>query len=398
MKPRAIHTEEEHRQALARIDQLMDAKPGTDDADELDLWVTLVSVYEDQHYPIDPPDPIEALKFRMEQQGLRQKDLIPYIGSASKVSEVLTGKRPLSLSMIRRLHQELGIPADVLLGDRRPTTALSAENVEWDCFPLGEMIKRTWINFKGSAREAKDKAEELVRSFIHPFGDELLMPTPTRNRQHVRHGGKTDPYALFAWRIQVMHLAQAQEVNDYRLGSVGKDLTREVAKLSYFNDGPSLAQELLAKCGIHLVTERHLSKTYLDGACMLMPDGKPLIALTLRYDRLDNFWFTLAHELAHVARHLLDADQSFFDDIYAADELSQEKEADQMACDGLIPGTLWRAAHLLDNPQPAQVRKFAEELRINPAIPAGRIRHETRNFAILNSLLGNGCVRNLFQV
>jgi HTH-type transcriptional regulator/antitoxin HigA len=117
MKPKLIKTVAEHKAAMARIDALMDAdvKPGTTKGDELDLLISLVQIYEDEVSPIPPPDPIDAIKFRMEQSGLQQKDLVPYIGNKSKVSEVLRRKRPLSLKMIRALHQNLNIPADVLL-------------------------------------------------------------------------------------------------------------------------------------------------------------------------------------------------------------------------------------------------------------------------------------------
>lgn len=115
MKPKVIKTEAEHQSALARIERIFDAKPGTAKGDELELLLLLVDCYEDQAYPIDPPDPIAALRFRMEQQGLKPKDLIPYIGSKSKVSEVLSGRRPLSLTMIRKLVSGLHFPAEVAL-------------------------------------------------------------------------------------------------------------------------------------------------------------------------------------------------------------------------------------------------------------------------------------------
>lgn len=119
MIPRVIKTEQQCAEARTQIEELMFAMPGTPEGDQLDLWVTLVDLYEKQTCPIDPPDPIEAIRFRMEQEGLRQQDLVPFIGSASKVSEVLSGRRSLSLSMIRRLSQGLGIPAESLL--RRPS-------------------------------------------------------------------------------------------------------------------------------------------------------------------------------------------------------------------------------------------------------------------------------------
>jgi len=115
MKAKLIKTEEENEAALARLDEIFDAEPGTPEGDEAELLTALIEMYEQKAYPIDLPDPIEAIKFRMEQQGLKRKDLVPYLGSAPKVSEVLTGKRPLSLTMIRNLVKGLGIPAEVLL-------------------------------------------------------------------------------------------------------------------------------------------------------------------------------------------------------------------------------------------------------------------------------------------
>lgn len=118
MKPKVIKTEAEYDAALDRVSALLHTKPGTPDGEELELWNVVIRSYEDAHYPIAPPDPIEAIKFRMDQQGLKARDLIPFIGGKSHVSEVLAGKRPLSLAMIRKLHAGLGIPADVLLADR----------------------------------------------------------------------------------------------------------------------------------------------------------------------------------------------------------------------------------------------------------------------------------------
>ena len=115
MNPKVIKSEADYEAALAHVETLMDAKPGSAKEDELDLWTILIERYEAAYHPIDPPDPIEAVKFRMEQDGLSPKDLEAYIPSKSKVSEVLNRKRGLSLSMIRALHQGLGIPAEVLV-------------------------------------------------------------------------------------------------------------------------------------------------------------------------------------------------------------------------------------------------------------------------------------------
>jgi HTH-type transcriptional regulator/antitoxin HigA len=115
MDIKPIKTERDYRRALKTIDQLMDAKLNTAEGDRLDVLVTLVEKWEEEHYPIDPPDPVEAIRFAMEQRGLSRRDLEPLIGSRSRVAEVLNHKRSLTLPMIRRLHEGLGIPAEVLI-------------------------------------------------------------------------------------------------------------------------------------------------------------------------------------------------------------------------------------------------------------------------------------------
>jgi len=115
MKGKVIKTEAEYAKALEYVASLMDAKAGSAKEEALELWSLLIERYESTHHPIDPPDPIEAIKFRMEQEGLTPKDLEAYIPNKSKVSEVLNRKRKLSLSMIRALHHGLGIPAEILV-------------------------------------------------------------------------------------------------------------------------------------------------------------------------------------------------------------------------------------------------------------------------------------------
>ena len=111
-----IRSEADYESALERIEEIWDAESGTPESDELDVLSILVEDYEEKHYPIPPPDPIEAIKFRMEQMGMTRKDLEPYLGSRGRVAEVLNRKRGLSIEMIRNLSQGLGISADVLVG------------------------------------------------------------------------------------------------------------------------------------------------------------------------------------------------------------------------------------------------------------------------------------------
>jgi HTH-type transcriptional regulator / antitoxin HigA len=113
LKP--IRTKADYQASLPEIERLWGARRGTRKGDRLDILATLIDAYESEHYPIDPPDPIEAIKFRMEQQGLSRKDLAEILGSRTRVAEVLNRRRGLSINMIRRLHQKLGISVDVLI-------------------------------------------------------------------------------------------------------------------------------------------------------------------------------------------------------------------------------------------------------------------------------------------
>lgn len=116
MNAKLIKTEADYETALARLHTIFEAEPGTPEGDEAELLTTLIELYEEKTYPMGMPTPLEAIRFRMEQQGLKNKDLIPFIGSPSKVSEVLSGHRNLSLTMIRNLVKGMGIPAEVLIG------------------------------------------------------------------------------------------------------------------------------------------------------------------------------------------------------------------------------------------------------------------------------------------
>ena len=120
---RPIRTKRDYEAALEEVEELWGAKSGTREGDRLDVLATLIDVYESQHFPMDPPDPIEAIKFRMEQQGLTRRDLEGIIGTRTRIAEVLSRKRGLSITMIRRLHERLGIPAEILIRPSRKNAA-----------------------------------------------------------------------------------------------------------------------------------------------------------------------------------------------------------------------------------------------------------------------------------
>lgn len=392
----------EYEEMLDEIDALLDLDPdpGTEEADRLELLAFLVEDYESRRFPIEAPDPVEAIKFRMEQQGLTQRDLVPYIGSRSKTSEVLSGKRPLSLPMIRALHSGLDIPAPVLLRENDPAPKDAEADVDWERFPLREMVKRGWVEADPSSVRAG--AEDVLRAFFAPVGGPSALVALYRKTDHTRFARSVDGYALAAWTVRVVTRAQENPPpTDYIPGTVTPGFMREVARLSPSEDGPLLARDVLRKHGIPLVVEPHLPRTRLDGSAIMAWADRPVVGLSLRHDRVDNFWFCLMHELAHLALHLDargdDQPLRFYDDLDAGDQGDpREEEADRLASEALIPEEEWKKspASKLRSPQAAQ--HLARKLGIHPAIVAGRMRRAYSSYKILNNLVGSGEVRRLF--
>ena len=388
---KVIKTDDDYRKAMVKIEKLMDSDPapGTPEGDTLELLAFLVSKYEEEHFPMDKPDPVEAIKFRMDQMGLSQRDLIPYIGSRSKVSEVLNGKRPLTLKMIRAINKHLKIPAENLIEEPSYDPGYDLDPTK---FPFAEMVRRGWFpGFRGTLKDVKDKGENLLRLF---FKEARLQGALCR--QNVRIGSKMDKNALMAWTARVSIIAQQKSLPvKYKDEMASKEFFRDLSKISSFKEGPLLAKEFLNKRGIQMVILKHLQKTHLDGAAMRLHDGTPVIALTIRYDRIDNFWFTLLHELAHLHLHLKnDVLDCFIDDLDATGD-KQEEHADKFARDALIPQE--NLKDLLKIDTPAEALSFASMLNVHPAIIAGRLRWERKDYRNFNRMVGSGEVRKLFS-
>ena len=395
---RAIKTPQDYEAALARVDELWNAEDGTSGAEELDVITTLIESYEDSSFPTGLVSPLAAIRFRMDQQGLTNKDLVPYIGSANRVSEVLNGKRTLTLAMIRALHENLGIPADVLIKEPGRTFPARMDGIDWDRFPISEMAKRGWI---ATQENIKDHAEELVRSLIEAAGGmQGAVLSLRRKNDCSRRNAKMDSYALHSWCLHVLAEGRyPQWAARYNHKQINLQFLSNVTKLSTRENGPEAARRFLADHGIALVLARHLPRTYLDGAAMMAPEGHPVIGMTLRHDRLDSFWFCLLHELAHVGRHLRDdAEAIFVDDLdlAARDDDFKEHEADEWANEASIPETIWNAHAASQRASIHNICSIAQQLGIAPAIVAGRVRHETGNYARLGGLIGNGEVRKHF--
>ena len=398
MTIRPVNSEQAYDEAIERIETLWGAESGTPEGDELDVLLTLVEVYEKESHPVPPPTPIEAIRFIMDQKNLKQADLVPYIGSRSKVSEVLGGKRALSLSMIRSLNTHVSIPAEILIS-KEMDFPLDGEDVKWDSFPVKQIVDRGWV----TGFDHKTQAEEIMRKLAsQAYADSYFQDqNHACLRQGARRNKMDDPYAIDAWILGV--LAQAEKIETevkFNPAALDRRFIPKVIYLSVLNNGPLRAREYLQSKGIKLVVVPHFRRTYLDGAALVNQQGEPIIALSLRYDRLDNFWFTLAHELAHLALghvHAIEG-QCIIDDLDLNESQDQiENEADELAREFLIPGKLWDSHPARSTRKLSDVLDLAAKADIHKSIVAGRIRFESKNYRILARHVGQGVAGKLFK-
>lgn len=396
-KIKVIKTEKDYEEALAFVESLMsrDPDPDSEEGEKLSLLSALIQDYEARAFPKTLPNPIEAIKFRMEQSDLKPADLIPYIGSRSRVSEILSGKRQLTLEMVRALESGLGIPAKVLI--RKPDVDDDAEYMHWDSRLVSEMESRGYF---GDALLKEHSIEKLLKTFFAPSGRSMQIVAMLR-KSHYRSSPLTDKRALTAWAAYVFKKAKKIKVaKKYEHGIIDSGFIHKLLKLSTEENGPLKAQEYLKKSGIILVVEPHFPKTYLDGATILIDKDNPVIGLTLRHDRLDNFWFTLIHEIAHLALHYDLGISLFYDeieDVKAVDMDGKEQEADAFAEESILPSAKWEVSPARLIPSSMAANSLARELGVHVAIIAGQIRHKGNKYIYLSKVVNEAKVRKYFR-
>jgi len=332
--------------------------------------------------------------------GMSQKDLGQALGmTAQQVQRYeATDYMGASLNRLIEISSVLGVQVRETWGRENLKRGNAVyvwdniSNVRWDKFPLKEMLKRKWFELKDNA----NPLESVKEYFSNVAGDNYATAL---HRKKFHGENKPNEYSLLAWQARV--LEKATKV--YSSGGIGifdldDSWVPDLISLSIEEFAPVKVKEFLATKGIILVFERHLPGTYLDGAAMLMETGNPVVGLTLRHDRLDNFWFVLMHELGHVFHHLFESlGLDFFDEEENGESDELEIEADQFALDSLINNKEWKKCLSRFLATEESVIKDAERLGIHWSIIAGRIRKEKNNFTILNSLVGQGEVRKIFE-
>jgi HTH-type transcriptional regulator/antitoxin HigA len=335
-------------------------------------------------------------------KGLSQRQLADAIGLKEQQIQRYEAEEYASANLRRladvsnALSLSITEIAEFVATSQRPIE-VDKDVLAWDQFPVKEMYRRNWFKESpGSLEEARANAEELVKEFVT---DSLDSPVQAFARQRVRLGGVVNWYALLAWQCRIIDLAKKkgkEVVSKYKQKAITNEWLNELAHISIEKDGPQKAVNYLQDSGIRLVIEPHLPQTHLDGAAILLSDGSPIIGMTLRFDRLDNFWFVLFHELVHIMKHLHKGDvESIFDDLDVEAE-DIEKEADEQAGEVLVPEDKWNTALARYLRSEDSIKDFAQELHIHPAIVAGKVRKEANNYIILKDMVGQGGVRKLF--
>ncbi|HCX16613.1 MAG TPA: ImmA/IrrE family metallo-endopeptidase [Afipia sp.] len=386
MTIKPIRTPADLRTSKARLALLMTA-PNTDQHDdEIEVLTTLIEQYEQKHTPIDAPTPVAAIKFRMDEKGLSARELEPFIGTRARISEVFSGKRQLSIDMIRSLHEGLNIPYESLISGRSPTH--DSGNVST---PAVDKLNELGFNIK-----ANDVGAFISASMSNPS---LTLLRKTRTQRAV---SKTDQNALLLWQAAILQRSEQSPLRSlFKPSAFTKDSLRQLAKLSVRADGPRQAIDRLITFGISVVILPALPGTFLDGAAMVNQKGAPVIGLTLRHDRIDNFWYTLLHECAHIALHfneMIQTHEAFIDDMDIRGEDEFEREADALARDTLIPPQIHSETDWNENTSLDELHTLSSRARVHISVVAGRWQRDHQNYKRFSRLIERNSIKPMLNL
>jgi HTH-type transcriptional regulator/antitoxin HigA len=343
-------------------------------------------------------EPHNVIKTRMEQLGLKSRDIAPLFGSASKASMVLSGKSPLTLSIARELVANLQIPAKLLVAPNIVEQVV-APTFDTSKLPLNQLVKAAkkagiYFDLPDDWKTRRDEQAKAFMKLASPMELEILPKTPALPRENSQNHetSAVDTDALRAWLMVATVVAKQTQLPLYQADSLTDELLRAIPTYSCYGvEGVKQVQQLLASKGIALVFVPHLTKTYTDGACFRLNDQQatPVIALSLRFDRLDSFYFSLMHELGHLKLHL--SDEQGRGQFFADDEATKntplaqlplkEKEADAFARGYLYPEGLLE--HLLDQPTyPTNddLRNIATKVGIDVSLLAGALGYQLKDY------------------
>lgn len=342
-------------------------------------------------------DPGAFLILARISKGLSQKDLARKLGLREQAIQRWEAEkyRSIALSNYQKVATALGVTWTFSVS--------SPLNERWGLSietPRSELLK--------VARHARDNGwldtdettsdDNAIATLVRYVGDHVIRHgTPSLLRTGMNVSDRSQDWALLSWKAQITRRAEKIiESGTPKYSPTNLLWLPELVRLSVFDDGPQRTLTLLKQNGIVLVIEPQIPGMCVDGASFLV-DGIPVIGLTLMRDMLDNFWFTLLHEVAHVVLHYRTGlSAGFFDDIDSPELDELESEANEFASNLLIPEDLWvrSPARIAKSAEPLE--KLASQLGINPAIVFGRVRMERKNYALFSNKIGRGVVRKQF--
>lgn len=332
-------------------------------------------------------------------RGMSQKDLGDFLGVAEQQIQRYEADRyrAASLDRLTEVADALGVriaERGQLVGSSRLDTV---DPSVWQAFPLAEMYKRGWFeDFSGTLPQARKAAGDLIPSFLQ--GAHSQFVPMALHRKSVRSSGQVHEAAIAAWEARVRTLADRNPPEQsFDRDRLTADWVRGLVALSLDDSGPRLAAEYMRAAGISLVIERHLPGTLLDGAALASANHHAIVAMTLRHDRLDNFWFTLLHEVGHLKLHIrLGEFSAIFDDNDAPASDQVEQDADHFAQEALIPEANWNLAVSRFTRNEKAVLTDARRFGVAPAVIAGRVRRDAGDYTLLRTMVGSGEVRRQF--
>ncbi|MDN7681563.1 MULTISPECIES: XRE family transcriptional regulator [Burkholderia cepacia complex] len=330
-------------------------------------------------------------------KGWSQKDLARQIGLREQAVQRYEADRYRSISLAGfvRVARALGVrvSADICANATAPWMSLPSLDVSAEQAQkvLKHARENGWLESTDSDENALSQLVRYVAEHVGSHGKPSLLRTGLVVEHHA------DDWSLLCWKAQVTRRAKAI-IDSQKVKYRPLDMAwlKDLPGLSAIEDGPLLARDLLLAHGIVVVVEPHVPGMKVDGAAFLV-DDIPVIGLTLRRDALDNFWFTLLHEVAHVILHYRTGlAAGFFDNSEAREVDEMEMEADKFAGSLLIPQELWLRSPARIAKTADTIERFAQRLCISPAVVFGRIRMERQNYAIFSDKIGSGQVRKLF--